>query len=66
MSGSSSKKTRCSGSYWRPPKAVPPELEGFYVTIRRIVSWLVLRLPSGSLRKAEEERIERATNWGRW
>lgn len=61
-----SNKPRYFGPYPRPPKAVPPELEDLYMAFRKIISWLVLRLPLGALRKAEEERIERATNWGRW
>lgn len=52
--------------YPRPPKFVPEELAGVYLFFRGIVSRLLLRLPLGALRRAEEERIDRLTNWGRW
>jgi|GEM_PF-4781616 len=59
-------KSRCTGSYFCPPKSVPPGMEDLYLFFRGVISWFILRLPLGKLRKAEEERIERATNWGRW
>lgn len=65
MSGRA-KKIRNHRPYPRPPKAVPPELASMYMVLRGIISWFLLRLPIGSLRKAEEERIDRLTNWGRW
>lgn len=65
MSGRSN-KYRYSRPYPRPPKAVPPELTGIYMALRGSISWFLLRLPLGALRKAEEERIDRLTNWGRW
>ena len=65
MSGGAD-RSRNPRPYPRLPKAVPPELAGIYMVLRGIISWFLLRLPIGSLRKAEEERIDRLTNWGRW
>jgi len=41
-------------------------LNGLAMSVRWLISWLLLRLPLGPLSRAEEERIERETNWGRW
>ena len=66
MALSPKNKTRCHRIKIRPRKLFSPGAENFYLYFRGLISWLLIKLPLGKLSRAEEERLDRLTNWGRW
>lgn len=60
-------KNRFSGSDPRwPGNAFISGVRGISGCFRRVLSRFVVRIPPGAFRRAEGERSERPTNWGRW